>query len=230
MIQDLPGLFDFVPRFAGTPDRQGDLGFHQGVVVAWDSATGANTVAVAGGEVSNIPVMSTADSIMLDVGDNVGLLRFKSTYFILGRIAPPGAGAALGIKAAAIATLESTNSTTFVDLATPGPTLTDIYIGSSRRCLVFVSVAAFSAVNDSASAHVAVSGASTINPPANIFKGAFASGNFGATAVGLSATRVFLFTAADGLNKGLNTFTTKYASEAGGSAQFQDRTLCVFPF
>lgn len=213
----------YAPPSAGT----GDIGFHQGVVTAWNSATGENTISVAGGTVSNIDVLTTSDSIMLTVGDGVGLLRVKSTYFILGRIAPPGGGAALGIRAAEVATDQGTSSTTFTDLATVGPTLTDVYIGSSRRCLVFLTALLTVPLSDTAIASFVVSGASSIVASATraAYGQAGADGPFNV----VSGTFVLL-TAAQGLNQGLNTFQMKYRTTSGATAGFRDRRLAVFPF
>lgn len=230
MIDALPELIQFAGRFAGEVDRRGDLGFHQGTVVAWDSNTNANTIAIGGGTVTNIPTLSTADSIMMSVGDNVALLRFKSTYFILGRVTPPGASNAFGIRAAQANGSVSTTSTSYVDLG--GPTLSNVYVGSSRRCLVFISAGIGPAANDFATVNFTVSGASTIAPSADVHAGAYigAVGFSGSpNAVG-SAGRQFLLTAADGLNQGLNTFSMRYLSWSGGNANFVFRTIIVFPF
>lgn len=225
-VDDLAPLLHFIPRFGGTVDRQGDLGFHQGVISAWNSITGENTINVAGGTVTNIPVMSTADSIMLAVGDVVGMLRFKSTYFILGRIGPPGAGAALGIRAAKVTTSQTTTSTSYTDLATVGPQLTNVYIGSSRRCLVFIA-AACAATNDLAAFNVAVSGASTI-APSSVEDGYIGGGGTNVIQGGIAT--FLLLGAAEGLNAGLNTFTMKYKSVNGSTVAFLNRKMAVFPF
>lgn len=69
-----------------------DLGFHQGTITAWDAQTGENTVQVAGSELQDLPMLSIGDTVDLAAGDTVGLLRVKSTMFIVGRIVLPGAG------------------------------------------------------------------------------------------------------------------------------------------
>lgn len=82
-IDDLAPLL----RPNGTPD----VGFRQGTVEAWDEATGSNSVNVAGVSISDVPVLNLGEFTLLQPGDVVGLLRFKSTYFILGRIILPRA-------------------------------------------------------------------------------------------------------------------------------------------
>lgn len=70
---------------AGDPD----LAFRQGVVVSWDASTGTNSVNVNGTLLQNLPALNLGEFVLLTEGDVVGLLRFKSTYFVLGRIIPP---------------------------------------------------------------------------------------------------------------------------------------------
>jgi len=213
-----------------TPAGQSDLGFHQGEVVAWDAVAGTNIIAVSGTVVTNVSVLSTADSVLLVPGDQVGMLRFKSAWFILGRFVPAGTSRALAIAPAVVPTVEFTNSAVWADLPTVGPSVT-ANIGSSRRCLVFVSCGVFPPVDEGGSAHFNVRGASTIDPSSNIYNGAFVSNNFGNTAAAAAATRVYVLTAANGLNAGVNIFKMIYAtSTAGFSVYFQDRTLVVMPF
>lgn len=70
---------------AGSPD----IGFHQGVVVEWDESTGTNTINIAGVHLTNLPALNIGEFVILQPDDVVGLLRFKHTYFILGRIVLP---------------------------------------------------------------------------------------------------------------------------------------------
>jgi hypothetical protein len=72
------------------PQGESDLGFRQGVVTAWDSVTNENTILVAGTEIPNVPFINAAGMIALAPGDNVALLRYKSTLFILGKVVLPG--------------------------------------------------------------------------------------------------------------------------------------------
>lgn len=71
---------------AGRPD----VGFHSGRVLTWDTDTGANTIDVAGAVLADVPILNTGEAIALRAGHVVALLRFKSSYFILGRVTMPG--------------------------------------------------------------------------------------------------------------------------------------------
>lgn len=79
---------DLTPALA-TPARP-DLGFHQGIVVSWNNQTGENLIDMSGTALENLPMLNIAESITVQPGYVVGILRFKKTYFILGRILSPG--------------------------------------------------------------------------------------------------------------------------------------------
>lgn len=205
------------------------LGFHQGIVESWNESTGANSIRVNGNLFTDLRVLSTSDSIMLTAGDTVGLLRFQTTYFVLGRIAAVGAGAGLRVRAAGVNTQELTTSTTYTNLATVGPTLTDVYVGSRRTCLVIASAEIYVA-QSAGFMSFQVTGASTIGPGGSATPAVGASSN--ANQIGSTCTAFSVLTSADGLNAGLNTFQAKYAAAAFGgpaSAAFQNRRLMVFP-
>jgi hypothetical protein len=211
------------------PSTNGDLGFHQGVVTAWDEATGNNSVMVNGNTFTNLRVLSTSDSIFLAAGNTVGLLRFQSTYFILGRIAAPGAGAGLKPRADSLDVTESTGSTTYTDLPTVGrPSVANAFMGSSRKALVILSCG-IAASQGAGFMGFEVSGASAIAP--NELNSCFLS-NDNAPTVSGTASATVLLTAADGLNQGSNTFTAKYkfkATTGGVGANFRTRRITVFP-
>lgn len=226
----LAGLITLGPRFgASAPKTAGDLGFHSGTIVAWDATTGENTIAVAGGTVNDVPVLSTSDSILLIEGDVVGLLRFKTTYFILGRIAAPGDGAGLQIRFAQTDAAQNTTAEqTFVDLATPGPIISDLYIGSSRRARVDVSCS-INATDDEGVCALYVTGASTIGPVFMCSLGGANSSSPSNNNLG-TAMSTYVLTADDGLNEGLHEFRLKYGTASGTSVQFGQRRLIVQPF
>lgn len=71
---------------AGNTGEMPELGFHQGIVVAWDIQTGENIIRTAGTDVVDIQMLNSTEALVLEPGHVVGLLRFKNTYFILGRI------------------------------------------------------------------------------------------------------------------------------------------------
>lgn len=78
---DLSTLFD-----SGQPGVR----FRQGTILTWDPNSGANTVDLAGGTLANVPILNTGEAIALKAGHVVGLLGQGSTWFIVGRITPPG--------------------------------------------------------------------------------------------------------------------------------------------
>lgn len=80
---------DLVPLLSQGPGP--GLRFRQGQVVAWNAATGANTIDVAGAQLVNVPILNTGEAIALKAGHVVGLLAWQSSYWILGRITVPGA-------------------------------------------------------------------------------------------------------------------------------------------
>lgn len=211
---------------AGRPQ----IGMRQGVLNAWNASTGANTVTVAGQVFTDLPILASS-TLAMAPGDQIALLRFGSTYFILGTIRPAGVGT-LAIRAAKVEAQESTTSASYVDLATVGPRLVDVYIGPSRQCLVLLTAAA-SVVNGQAAMDFTVTGASSIavntvaTNPASI--GAPTAGQL----IG-SITSNTVLTAANGLNEGLNTFTCKYSrystASGGSAATFRDRAMTVIPF
>lgn len=64
----------------------GDFGYRQGFVKAWNPVDGENEIVVAGASVFNMPVLVRTEALALQVGDVVGILRVKSQYFMIGRI------------------------------------------------------------------------------------------------------------------------------------------------
>lgn len=212
------------------PDRPQALGFRQGVIITWNQGTGSNTIRVggAGGAVvADLPCINPLQVLSLTSGDVVGILTFGSTWFVLGRISVPGtAGADTGLEVLSDRTVtrtipvaESTTSTSFVGLATPGPTVT-VVVPSTARVLVLIS-AQISGSAFGGEMTFAVSGASTI--PAVSARAL----RFQAPGAGLlGATFAVRLSTADGLVAGTNTFTAQYRASSG-TATFTDRSLTV---
>lgn len=69
----------------------GDLKFHQGLVLSWNSNTGANVVRIAGSDIANVQLLASAGAVVLAPGDPVMVLKYKSQYFITGKVLTPGA-------------------------------------------------------------------------------------------------------------------------------------------
>lgn len=137
------------------------------------------------------------------------------------------------LKAATVATGETTTSTSFTDLTTAGPAVT-VTVGPSGKLLLTMS-ASVDVQSDSAVAEHAImsftfSGANTLaaadsrSVEASVFGGTSVTDDHG-WAGSISFTRVF-----DGLNAGDTTITCKYRSGAGDTVFFKDRTLVVQAF
>lgn len=68
----------------------GTESFRQGVILAFNSSTGANQVQVGGAVLENLPILVGGDTVNFGPGDVVILLKFRSSWAILGRIVVPG--------------------------------------------------------------------------------------------------------------------------------------------
>lgn len=64
--------------------------FRQGTILTWNAETGANTVDLAGGTLTDVSILNTSEAIALKQGHVVGLIGQGSTWMILGRVTPPG--------------------------------------------------------------------------------------------------------------------------------------------
>lgn len=73
--------------FGGDPEA---VRFRQGTVLAWNPNTGANTIDVGGGTLTDVSMLTTGEAIALKPGHVVGLLLQGGSWFIIGRITAPG--------------------------------------------------------------------------------------------------------------------------------------------
>lgn len=64
--------------------------YRQGVIEAFDPATGANQVRVGGATLVDLPILVGGDTINFQPDDTVILLRYLSSWAILGRVVVPG--------------------------------------------------------------------------------------------------------------------------------------------
>lgn len=86
----MPANDDLTPLLlTGNTGELPDLGFHQGVILEWNVQTGENLIQVAGTPLRDIQMLNVTEALVLEPGHVVGMLRFKNTYFILGRIITP---------------------------------------------------------------------------------------------------------------------------------------------
>lgn len=82
-----PARADIASLFAAPENAES---FRQGVVLTFNPATGANTVSVGGATLTNLPILVGGDTVNYAPGDVVILLKFRSSWAILGRIVVPG--------------------------------------------------------------------------------------------------------------------------------------------
>lgn len=215
-----------------------EIAFHTGVITSWDETTGVNTVNVGGTDMANLSVLSPSTTIGLRAGMPVGVLRVKTRYFILGKIAAPGAGAALATREAYAPELVSTSNSSWVSLP-GGPVVENVYIGESRTALVLLSATIFSE-NAYSMATIEVTGASNI--PAENMRTGIANAMFNEanpTSPGLrsgaTVANTIVLNESHGLNTGFNTFTMQYTRRTRSGytptqdAQFENRRIVVMP-
>ena len=116
MISDnLAPLFD-----KGAPGVR----FRQGTVLTWDAETGANTIDLAGGTLTNVPILNTGEAIALRAGHVVGLLGQGSAWFIVGRITMPGDPGFASASVAFAGNFASSTSFPITTTRTPKATVT----------------------------------------------------------------------------------------------------------
>ena len=127
--------------------------------------------------------------------------------------------AARQLNSAVIATSQTTTSTSYTDLATPGPSVT---ANTSDRALVlFASDVINSLTNGTSAVSVGVTGATSIGASSawRIVQDGVASGSTNR----MGGTHLFT-----GLTPGSNTFTMKYVV-GSGTGTFANRELIVLP-
>lgn len=237
---------DLAPLLAAPPAAS--VRFRQGEVVSWNPDTAENVIRVGGTDLADLPMLASSTEVLLiQPGDSVGIQVVgsgaASTMYILGRITQPGTPQAasvmemFGLRADVVATVESTTSGTYTDLATVGPTVTDVRIGATGRCLVLIAAQIREVSTDwsrGGAMSFAVSGASTVAADSarrlqlgNSDDGIIVAGASSNNLYGRVATAELL----EGLNPGLHTFTAKYlAMPAGVTVQFAHRSLIVLPY
>jgi hypothetical protein len=110
---------DLASILAPPRDTGPGVGFRQGLVQAWDPATGSNQILVAGGTLTDVPILNTGEAVALKVGHVVGLLTAGGSWFILGRITTPGdpnfASASLAFGSAGASLLNFATNTTMTE-------------------------------------------------------------------------------------------------------------------
>ena len=74
------------PRRVLQDDGNTDLQFYQGIISVWNTATFANVIQVAGTTLRNVPILTSAGLNALRAGDPIALLKYKNSWFIIGRV------------------------------------------------------------------------------------------------------------------------------------------------
>lgn len=234
---------------AATSSGDEPMSFHTGRIESWDNYNGQNVVRVAGTTVQNVPVMSPTAFTSFREGQTVALLRYRTSYFLLGVIGTPrvsgdgyeeGGGAAQRIRSARSFTQISSSSydgTAFVPSDGDGVPHPQVwcYIGPSRAAMVIHSCdliftgtpdATYTAFGDQG---VQVAGASSI-PGWHAINGAYARM---AAKTEVTVTSHSVVTADDGLQQGENSFGCIYrtagASNGSVGVSYRNRSLTVIP-
>lgn len=124
------------------PDAPG-VGFRQGVILSWNQDTAENTVQVAGSILTDLPILNTAEALLLRPGSVVGIMTAGSSWFILGRITVPGSPDAVatlgaGMRAAnSIFNTPITNTTPYA--LNGGPSVTTQVLSTGQVFALFAS-------------------------------------------------------------------------------------------
>lgn len=209
--------------------------YRQGIVISYDTTTGANQVLVGGTVLTDLPILNTSEALLLSPGAVVGILVAGPTFAILGRLTVPGTPEALSalsairLQSAIVAANEATSSTTYGDLSSIGPTI-DFEVPFTGRVLMFVvAQIRWSLADDEGGGQMSVqlSGANIAAPSGEWALLSYTQVIGGNTSnQGIHrACAVYPFT---GLTPGLTTFTAKYRAVVSGlSCQFEDRMIAL---
>lgn len=230
--------------FSPKPPRASkDVRYRQGTIVAWNNLTLENTVEVDGVQLEDLPVLGIGETALYDVDDVVGIVVIgeegAQTWAILGQLVVPNTPPALEalsllgefIQTQNVDALETTTSTTPVDLATSGPEVT-CRIGPSGKALIFVTAQIFVSTSTNgtvrrATAGVTISGASSV-----AFQAVLSAADRQETlAVALGDRgRQTAIKLQEGLTAGDTTFKMQYhCSNAADQVGFGTRNLTVLP-
>lgn len=154
----------------------------------------------------------------LAVGSNGQVLTADSAATTGMKWAAAGSGADFGTQAAAVATEETTTSTSYTDLTTTGPSVT-VTIGASGKAKVTASAQlSNSTANTYSGVGVVISGANTVAATTYMLDSGAANAPHA-----FSRTKVLT-----GLSTGATTFKLQYIAEAG-TAKFAVREIIVEP-
>lgn len=115
-----------------------DWSVAQGIVESWDAIAGTNQIRVRGRSFSNLLSAVGSETGLIRAGDNVLVVRLNNTYAVLSRFEPPGVTPrAFGLVSAEVSVLDDPITNGFEARNAP---FVDVYIGSSGRCMVTLSM------------------------------------------------------------------------------------------
>lgn len=236
--------------FAPAPAKPSlDMRYRQGRIVTFNPTTLENTVDVGGTVLTNLPILGVGEATLLAAGSNVGIAAIQSdkgaaTWAILGRMVTPNTADAFNaisllsssITTAAVETQETTSTNSYVDLTTPGPSVT-VNIRQTGRILLVLTcqiqwIDADPADGRGGEVTVEMSGANTMTTATA--EGPIRLTNFNGSNAGTSMTLQGTYTQAvvvSGLNPGSTTITMKYKARPSGEASgvdFGRRAITVF--
>lgn len=83
------GTDDLAPLLARSAGA--GLRLRQGTITAWDPSTGQHTVHVAGADFTDLPMLSSDQTVVLRTGDVVLIASAGRQMWIIGRVVTPGA-------------------------------------------------------------------------------------------------------------------------------------------
>lgn len=174
-------------------------------------ATTSPLTVTLGGDTAAVPAASVSGYVPL-AGDTVTVLVTPGAVPLILT-----GGPGLALLQDDVATGETTTSTTYGDLATPGPTISNLALRAGEKVMVYVS---FKGNNAAGAGHAAlmsyaVSGADTV-------AAADADGAENDNSVTVTIGRWSVYTAA---TAGAHTLTAKYKTVASGTSTFATRRM-----
>lgn len=161
--------------------------------------TGAHMQIIRDNFAETAPAKFTAaGQLFVSTGSNVGAARTISSNKVTGGS-------------------QSTTSTSFTDLTTTGPTLSNVTTGTSALVIV-TSFISNSTADQGGSMSYSINGAAVAIQALRLI-----------SSTGGANQRASAFARETGLTAGTNTFTSKYAVIGSGTASFDEREIAIIP-
>lgn len=236
---------DLIAQGMRPPSGPRDLEMYTGVVLAWDTLTGENTILVNGTEMPDLRCLTSGIGVRFTVGETVVVIKKQTQYFILGRVSAPQSTSGIRSDTNNMIQVFGTGGAWADAPGFPNDPQVQVYIGASQTCLVMYQARISVSVGDPtfgadiydptclAAVSFAVSGASTIAPDTYVGQAALLECQFwNASSTQnvvplVSVSGFMVLDGSRGLNSGLNTFTMKY--KTAQTAGFHTPSLVVIP-